>query len=217
MPAQLSSGEREFATLVDQLRALEEEIAAARRASAGHAVERHVPREPAPRGDRVALADGAQIVIRPIEPDDVGELAAGLDHLGALSRFRLFGGRVDRPTRRELVELTQVDHRSSEMLVALDAATGEGVGIARYDQMPGDPARAEVTCAVVDRWQHRGVGSALAERLCARARAAGIERCTALLVLGNEPARRLLAHVADEIGVRRDGGTVDVTAQARRR
>jgi hypothetical protein len=60
------------------------------------------------------------------------------------------------------------------------------------------------------------VGSALAERLAARARAAGIERVTALLVLGNGSARRLLAHVAEEIDEHRDGGTVDVTAQVRR-
>jgi GNAT superfamily N-acetyltransferase len=221
MSGQLSSGEREFESLVAQLRALEDEIASARRASqdaqTGHVHHQHVPREagPALRGERATLADGAQIVIRPIEPEDVGELAAGLERLGALSRFRLFGGRVDRLTRHELVELTQVDHRCSEMLVALDATTGEGVGIARYEQAPDDPTRAEVTCAVVDAWQHRGVGSALAERLVARARDAGIERCTALLVLGNEPGRRLLAHVADEIGERSDGGNVDVTAQAR--
>jgi GNAT superfamily N-acetyltransferase len=222
MPGQLSSGEREFATLVAQLRALEDEIAAARHASqdarAGHGHDRHVPREPGPalRGERVTLADGAQIAIRPIEPEDAAELGAGFEQLGALSRFRLFGERVDRLDKQRLAELADVDHDSSEALVALDATTGEGVAIARYDRVPGDPTHAEVSCTVVDAWQHRGVGSALAERLAERARGAGIERCTALLVLGNGPARRLLAHVADEVGERRDGGTVDVTAHVRR-
>jgi GNAT superfamily N-acetyltransferase len=222
MSGKLSSGEREFATLVDQLRALEEEIGAARRAlhdaGAGRVRSRPVPREtgPAVRGERVTLADGAEIAIRPIEPDDVSELAVGLERMGSLSRFRLFGGRVERLTWRELAELTRVDHRSREMLVAHDVATGEGVGIARYDRVASDPTRADVTCAVVDAWQHRGVGSALADRLATRARTEGIERCTAQLVLGNHPARRLLAHVADELGERSDGGTVDVTAQARR-
>jgi GNAT superfamily N-acetyltransferase len=222
MSGQLSSREREFATLIDQLRALEDEIGAARRASsdvrAGRVRDRHVPREhgPALRGERVTLADGAQIVIRPVEPEDVRELAAGFERLGALSRFRLLGARVSHLTRYQLAELTRVDHRSSEMLVALDAATGEGIGLARYDRGQSDPTCAHVRCAVVDAWQHRGVGSALAERLAARAHAAGIDRCCADLVLGNGPARRLLAHVADEVAERRDGGTVDVTAQARR-
>jgi GNAT superfamily N-acetyltransferase len=222
MPGHLSSGEREFATLIDQLRALEDEIGAARRASSdargGRVSARPVPREHGPelRGERVTLADGAEIVIRPVEPEDVRELAAGFDRLGALSRFRLLGARVDHLTRYELAELARVDHDSSEMLVALDAASGEGIGIARYDRVESDPTCADVLCAVVDAWQHRGVGSALAERLAARARAAGIDRCCAELVLGNRPARRLLAHVADVVGERRDGGTVDVTAQARR-
>jgi GNAT superfamily N-acetyltransferase len=221
MPAQLSSNEREFATLVDQLRALEDEIGAARRASdearAGHPRDHHIPRErgPALRGERVALADGAQIVIRPVEPEDAADLAAAFERLGALSRFRLFGERVDHLTRHQLIELTRVDHFSREALVALDAATGDGVAMARYDRLPDDPAGAAVSCIVLDPWQHRGVGSALAERLAPRARAAGIERCTAVLVLGNGRARRLLAHVADEVGERRDGGTVDVTAQVR--
>jgi GNAT superfamily N-acetyltransferase len=217
----LSSREREFATLVDQLRAMEDEIAAARRTShearAGRPSDRSAPRRRggALHGERVTLADDDQIVIRPIEPEDVGELAAGFERLGALSRFRLFGERGAHLTRYELAELTEVDHHSSEMLVALDAATAEGVGIARYDRVASDPSRADVTCAVVDAWQHRGVGSALAERLAACASAAGIERCTAELVLGNSPARHLLAHVADELEEHRDGGTVDVTAQAR--
>jgi GNAT superfamily N-acetyltransferase len=223
MAGQLSSGEREFATLVAQLRALEDEIATARHASqeaqAWHGRDRHTPRDAGLvlRGERVTLADGAHIVVRPVEPEDGADLAAGFERLGALSRFRLFGKRVDRLTRQQVVELTRVDHDSSEGLVALDAATGEGIAMARYDRVPGDPARAEVVCAVLDAWQHRGVGSALAERLAARARAAGIQRCTAVLTLGNGPARRLLAHVADEVGERRDGGTVDVTAQARGR
>jgi GNAT superfamily N-acetyltransferase len=217
-----SCGEREFTTLVAQLQALEDEIAGARRASEdarfGHTHDHHVSRErgPALRGERVALADGTQIVIRPIEPDDAGQMAAGFARLGAVSRFRVFGERVTHLTREQLADLTHVDHSSSEALVALDAVTGEGVGIARYERAPGDATQAEVSCVVLDPWQHRGVGSALAERLAARARAAGIERCTALLVLGNEPGRRLLAHVADEVGERRDGGAVDVTAQVRR-
>jgi nucleotide-binding universal stress UspA family protein/predicted N-acetyltransferase YhbS len=219
MPGHLSSGEREFATLVAQLRALEDEIAAARQASqngrAGRGRERHVPREagPALRGEHVTLADGARVVIRPIEPDDVADLAAGFERLGALSRFRQFGERIDRLSREQLVELTRVDHDASEALVAFDAATGEGIAIARYDRLPGEPTHAEASCTVLDAWQHRGVGSVLVERLAGRARAAGVERCKALLVLGNDAGRRLLAHVADEIGERHDGGTVDVTAQ----
>jgi GNAT superfamily N-acetyltransferase len=218
MSDQLSSGERELATLAAALRALEEDIGAARqaarRASAGRGVDPPTPAR-STTGEFVTLADGARIFIRPIEPSDSADLAAAFRRLGALSRFRVFGEEVDRLTPGQLFELTRVDHESRETLVALDAATGEGVGLARYVRVPDDPARAEVRCTVMDGWQHRGVGSALVERLAARARAAGIERCTALILLGNEPARRLLAHVAEETNERRDGAIVDITAKAR--
>ena len=223
MPGRLSPGEREY------LRPSLISSAPSRRTSEPRGklptpgarragVRRPAPRRTAPalRGERVKLADGAEIVIRPIEPEDLNELAIGFGGLGALSRFRRFRQRIDRLTYEQLVALTDIDHESHEALVAIDAATGEGVGVARYVRVPDDPARAEVACTVVDPWQHRGVGSALAERLAARAGAAGIERCTALVVLGDQPARRLLAHVVDEIAVRRDGGTLDITAQARR-
>ena len=215
MTGQLSSGEREFATLVAQLRALEDDIGAARSAARRATADRPEPAADV-HGELTTLADGAQIVIRPIEPGDARALAKGFERLGALSRFRLFRERVDRLTEERIAELTRVDHTSRETLVAIAAATGEGVGLARYTRLPDDPTRADVSCTVIDGWQHRGVGTALVEHLAARARAAGIERCTALILLGNEPARRLLAHVADELSEQRDGATLDITAEARR-
>ena len=56
----------------------------------------HLHAEPAaepPSGEAVRLTDGAQIVIRPVCPDDRDELQVAFAHLGALSRFRRFGAR----------------------------------------------------------------------------------------------------------------------------
>ena len=221
MPRQLSSGEREYATLVAELRALEEDVeaarATARRATAGPGLGLYAHHESAPalHGERVGLRDGAEIVIRPIEPDDMHALAIGFEHLGALSRFRRFREPIDHLSPSQLTYLTHVDHDSHEALVALDLATGEGVGVARYVRAPEDPARAEFACTVADLWQGRGVGTALVERLAARARASGIERFSALILVGNEPARRLLAHVADVVSEHREGGTIEITAESR--
>lgn len=220
MPSQLNSREREYATLVDQLHALEQDIAAARetaRRAAKLRFDLHARPEaaPPPHGELVGLRDGAQIVIRPIEPEDLHELELGFQHLGALSRYQRFRAPVDHLSRRQLTYLTHVDHDSHEAVVAVDGATGQGVGVARYVRDPTDAARAEVTYAVVDHWQGRGVGTALVERLAALARAAGVERFTALMLVGNERARRLLAHVADEIGEHREGGVIEITANLR--
>jgi GNAT superfamily N-acetyltransferase len=223
MRSYLSPDERrEYLTLVAELGALEEDIgcarATARRPTAGLGLDLHAHPEPAHavmHGEHVRLADGGEIVVRPIEPGDAHDLAVGVQHLSALSRFRRFRAPIDHLSPGQLTELTHVDHESHEAMVAFDAATGEGIGVARYVRAPDDPAQAEFTCAVLDRWQRRGVGTALVQRLAARARAVGIERFTALIVVGNEPARRLVAHVAEVINEHRAGGTVEISGVSR--
>jgi RimJ/RimL family protein N-acetyltransferase len=216
-----SPSEREYAVLVAELHALDEEIAAARavapRATHGAGLDLHTHRD-APRppsGEHVRLADGAEIVIRPIEPGDRTELEHGFEHLSALSRLRTFGAPVDHLTSRRLTELTEVDHDSHEALVALVAATAEVIGIARFVRVPDDPAQAEFICTVADRWQRRGVGTALVERLAARAHALGVERFTTVILVGNTPARRLLRRVAREVSEHREGGRVVITGGPR--
>jgi RimJ/RimL family protein N-acetyltransferase len=208
---------RELLTLVAELRALEQDIerarATARRANVGPGLDDLLSPPPAGHaavhGELVRLPDGGQIVIRPIEPADAHELAVGVRRLTALSRLRSFREPIDDLPAEELAELTAVDHESHEALVAFDPVTGEGIGVARYVRTPGDPSQAEFACAVLDRWQRRGVGTALVERLAVRARAVGIDRFTALTVVGNEPARRLLARVSDAVTEHRSGGTLE--------
>jgi GNAT superfamily N-acetyltransferase len=214
----LSAREREYATLVAQLDALREDVEAARataRAAEHQHIDLHHRALSTPQGNRVTLADGGEIVIRPIAPGDREELAAGFRHLGALTRYRSLGEPGTSLTPRQLASLTEIDHSSHEALVALDTATGEGVGIARYVRHRDDPAWAELACTVTDTWQRRGVGSALMDRLAARARAAGITHFLAHAVVGDEPARRLLGHVANHITEQRDGGIVELSAETK--
>jgi len=215
-----TANEREYAALQDQLGALAHDIARARARSheASHVrlQPEHQSAPPAARGESVVLPDGARILIRPVEPGDAPVVQAGFDHLADVSRYRRFLAPIERLSRRQLDYLTHVDHHRHEALGGLDAATGEGVGIARYVRDPEHEAEAEVAIVVADDWQGRGVGSALAERLADRARAEGIERFTARLLIGNHAGRRLLERVAEPIVERRDGGTVRVTARLRR-
>lgn len=79
----------------------------------------------------------------------------------------------------------------------------------------GGPAQAEFTCTVADEWQGRGVGTALVDRLSARAQAIGIERFTVTILVGDEAARRLLRRVAVEVSEHRDGGVIGIMGEAR--
>lgn len=118
-------------------------------------------------GQRVLLPDGADIVIRPIGAEDTPLLRVTLEHLSSLSRYRRFRAPVDHISASELDEFAQADHRTREALVALDPVAAEGVGVAGYVRDAHDPSGAEVAYLVTDAWQHRGVGTALLERLAA--------------------------------------------------
>jgi len=215
-----SANEHEYSVLHQQLGALAHDIAAARgrlrEASDLHLRAGRETASPRPRGDAVVLPDGGRILIRRVEPGDAPMIRAAFEHLADVSRYRRFLSPIEHLSREQLDYLTHVDHDRHEALGALDASTGEGLGIARYVRDPRDATQAEVAVTVADAWQGRGVGAALAERLAARARAAGVERFTARLLIGNHAARRLLERVAEPIGEREDGGTVRVTARLRR-
>ena len=212
-----SSSEREYALLIAQLDALDEDIdkarAAARRGEHPPPLEFHFHQDapPPPRGERVRLADGGDVVIRPVEPGDRHAIQVGFTHLSAMSRLRRFRRPVEHLTGSELTELMDVDHESQEALVALSTAGGGCVGATRFVRSPGDPTQAEFTCTVADGWQGRGIGTALVERLAARARAVGVERFTAVILVGTEPARRLVRRIAHDVREHREGGTIDVS------
>ena len=218
-----SSGEREYSLLVAELHALDEDIAAARataRAEArphGLGLASHHRDSSPPSGERVRLRDGAEILVRPVAPGDRHEIQVGFRRLSATSRLRTLHRPAASLTADQLTELTDVDHESHEVLIALDPATGECVGAARFARAADAPAQAEFTCTVADRWQRRGVGTALVERLAERARAAGIERFTTVILEGDEAARGLLHDVAREVSEHHEAGMVEIVGEDRHR
>ena len=180
--------EAELEALSSDIQAVRER---ARRIAAGGLDLRPQPGPPSLTGERVTLAGGRSVVIRPIEPRDAPELARAFARLGALARFRRFLVRLNHLSERQIWFLTRVDHTSHEALIAFDAATGEGVGVARYLCDARDPRSARFALVVVDALQGRGLGTALLDRLTARAQANGVELLEGSTVAGNEAARHL--------------------------
>jgi GNAT superfamily N-acetyltransferase len=153
------------------------------------------------------LADGARLILRPIAPDDREELAAGFERLSPESRYRRFFGPMKELAPDALDHLTQVDHRDHEALVAVDEATGQGVGVARYVRT--GPAEAEPAVVVADAWQRRGVGTRLLQLLADRAREEGIAVFRAPVLARNDEALGLLRQLG-KTRTTRAGSEVDV-------
>ena len=135
--------------------------------------------------------------MRPIAPGDKELLAASFARLSEQSRYRRFLTTKNVLSEPELDYLVDVDHKDHEAIVAIDPATGEGLGVARYIRSRDDAELAEVAVTVADDWQGRGLGRALLDRLTYRARREGVRRFSALVQGENRASIRLLEGLGD--------------------
>ena len=156
----------------------------------------------------VTLGDGARVLIRAITPADRDDLRAGFERLSPASRYLRFFTVARELSAGELSYLTDVDHHGHEALVAVEAAGGEGVGVARY--VRAEDGSAELGIVVADPWQRRGLGGVLLARLAERARAEGVRCLTATVLAENVAIRRLLERLGPTRVRGRAGGTLDL-------
>jgi GNAT superfamily N-acetyltransferase len=74
-----------------------------------------------------------------------------------------------------------------------------------------DPTRAEVAIAVADRWQHRGVGTAMLAQLMRRAREDGIRAFVASCLVDNREMIGLFKELGESVRfVGQDAGVVEL-------
>jgi GNAT superfamily N-acetyltransferase len=164
-------------------------------------------------GAQVALRDGSCVRVRQGHRSDRELLLRGFSRLGPESRYRRFLAPMPELTEPMIRYLTEIDHRDHEAMIALDEATGEGVGVARYVRNPERPSEAEVAVTVVDDWQGRGLGTLLLEVISARAREEGITTFTALMLATNQDMLDMLMRLDPIRIIDREPGTVEVEVE----
>ena len=158
---------------------------------------------------RLALRDGSEVAVRAIRPDDRDAIVKAFEHLSEQSRYQRFMTAIDELSPSQLAYLTDVDHHDHEALVAIDPATGDGVGVARFVRLD-DATSAEAAVTVIDEWQGRGLGVALCNLLAERAREEGVTKFTALLLASNDQMHDVLASLGPSKVLSRQAGTVEV-------
>lgn len=133
----------------------------------------------------VVLADGTRILLRPLRRQDREVYLRGFEHLGERSRYLRFFSPKNQLSEAELRYFLDVDHHDHEAIAAVDLAGDEGVGVARFIRDTEDPTVAEVSIAVVDDHQGRGLGAVLLQAIARRAREEGVRRLRATVLADN--------------------------------
>jgi RimJ/RimL family protein N-acetyltransferase len=155
----------------------------------------------------VVLADGAQVLMRPLGPEDGDTLRLFHSTLSPESVHARFFCARGSLSDDEVTYFTHVDQNSRVALAAFGG--GDLVGVARYDLIPGSHD-AEVACVVTDAWQGRGVGTALLTRLVRTARVAGVRQIVADTLTSNRRMLRLLSEIATVRSSTVESGTAHV-------
>jgi GNAT superfamily N-acetyltransferase len=146
---------------------------------------------PATEEHLVTLRDGRRVLLRPIRRDDAAATTQFLEGLSSSSKHFLFLGAIARLSDAELARLCDPDHGQDMAYVAVAADASEReIGLCRYAGAGGAEG-AEISVAVADEWQHRGLGTLLLKRLIAYAREHGVRRLYSMDSIANEPMRRL--------------------------
>jgi RimJ/RimL family protein N-acetyltransferase len=136
------------------------------------------------------LADGTEVELRPVGPDDKPLLEQGMAMLSPASRRLRFMSPIENLSRSQLAYLTEIDHESH--LAWGVVVAGQPVAVARLVRLSGSPKVAEIAITVVDEWQARGIGRLLVRVLAEIGRSVGIERFVFEALPENEGIVRLL-------------------------
>ncbi|KAA1189152.1 bifunctional acetate--CoA ligase family protein/GNAT family N-acetyltransferase [Pseudohalioglobus sediminis] len=132
---------------------------------------------PANLESNMVLADGLEVLVRPIRPEDARKEQDFVTNLSAQSKYFRFMHGLNKLTPEMLARFTQIDYDREMALVAIAPgadARPSFLGVARYTINP-DGSSCEFALTVADAWQGRGVGPKLMERLMHVARERGLD------------------------------------------
>ena len=132
------------------------------------------------------LADGTDIVIRPIRPEDAEIEQAFVRGLSNEAKYFRFMSTVHELSQEMLVRFTQIDYHNEMALIAVkpDGEREEEIAVARYVTNL-DRKSCEFALVVSDRWQRVGIAYQLMQKLIQAARDRGLETMVGEVLANN--------------------------------
>lgn len=149
---------------------------------------------------RLQLADGTNIKIRPIRPEDASLEQNFIRELSPRSKYFRFMQGMNELTQQMLVRFTQLDYNRELALIAVLENNNEEteLGVARYVTNP-DGESCEFALVVADKWQHKGIGSHLMDALIEAAKQRGFKIMDGEILSNNHNMLKLTEHLGFSI------------------
>ena len=160
------------------------------------------------------LADGRQVMLRPIRADDKAHLNAAFSRLSPDSARLRFLAPKPRLSTGELRYLTEIDGEDHVAIAAVFAhAPNFILGVGRFVRWADRPDAAEVAIVIGDPWQGQGLGRHMGLALADLARAHGIKRFTATMLSDNHAAHRLFEKISARLHAEHHHGVEELVAE----
>lgn len=160
---------------------------------------------------QLQLADGQDITIRPIRPEDASLEQSFVRELSPQSKYFRFMQGLNELTQQMLVRFTQLDYNRELALIAVLNEHHKEVelGVVRYIINP-DGESCEFALVVADKWQHKGIGSHLMNALINAAHQRGIKLMEGEILANNKNMLKLMTSLgfsletcADDSGIKK--------------
>ena len=139
------------------------------------------------------LPEGVIVTLRAIRPEDAEIERAFVSALSDEARYFRFISALHELSERMLVRFTQIDYDREMALIAVVTLNGREtqIGVARYATNP-DGESCEFAIVVADRWQGKGIATALMTALADAAREKGLLRMEGVVLHNNETMLKLM-------------------------
>ena len=169
-----------------------------------------LPYQDAPESGRLILRDGTTATLRLAQPADLEPMARFFASLSEKSRLRRFFS-LSEPNKKLLASLCDDSDPHKQLSLIVTRASGNiSQIIATGNYIARNKTTAEIALAVDDKYQGKGIGSLLLERLAMLAVRNDFRRFWAVTMPENQPMRDVFRESGFESISRMDEGYLEI-------
>jgi acetyl coenzyme A synthetase (ADP forming)-like protein len=169
-----------------------------------------LPSQDAPASGRLILRDGSTAALKLLQPQDKEALASFFASLSNESKFHRFFS-VSQPSGRSLDSFCDNTNPRARLTLGVSRLVeGKFQIIAAGSYAAHDPITAEIAMAVDDRFQGKGIGTLLLERLALLAAMNGFRRFWAVTMAENKPMLDVFRNSGFELHTKAVDGYVEI-------